>query len=193
MLKNAKMVPLSDCTKRDHTVLENLGNLFTLNTSLSNLVYFKERQLRLQAEKVKTCTKYPNHSPIFLRTTQPLSSAFFFHIRSVSLPRELTIAGSLSNDDGNANENVTLKYNKIKFIPFLPLPVYFNSFYGNGEVPRNQIDRSGVQIKKENEKLTVVCSRSPQNLEFGHITFLFCGGRQRNVECTRRAIVFTHF
>ena len=50
-----------------------------------------------------------------------------------------------------------------------------------GELSRNQIGRSGVQVKKENEKFTVVRSRSPQNLKCGHFTLLFCRGRQRNV------------
>ena len=61
---------------------------------------------------------------------------------------------------------------------------YFNSlnFYKNGELSRNQIaGRSGAQVKKENEKFTVVLSRSPQNLKCGHFTLLFCRGRQRNV------------
>ena len=63
---------------------------------------------------------------------------------------------------------------------------YFNSlnFYKSGVLSRNQIGRSGVQVKKENEKFTVVCSRSPQNLKCGHFTLLFCSGRQGNVpEC----------
>ena len=55
------------------------------------------------------------------------------------------------------------------------------NFYKNGELSRNQIGRSGVQVKKENEKFTVVRSRSPQNLKCGHFTLLFCRGRQRNV------------
>ena len=61
---------------------------------------------------------------------------------------------------------------------------YFNwlNFYKNGELSRNQIaGRSGVQVKRENEKFTVVLSRSPQNLKCGHFTLLFCRGRQRNV------------
>ena len=42
--------------------------------------------------------------------------------------------------------------------------------------------RNGVQIKKENEKIMVLCSRSPHyNLEFGHFTLLFYTGRLRNV------------
>ena len=44
------------------------------------------------------------------------------------------------------------------------------TFYRNGELPRNQIGRSGVQVKKENEKFTVVYSRSLQNLEFRDFT-----------------------
>ena len=88
--------------------------------------------------------------------------------------------GSLSNDDGNGNENVTQKYICISFVLLCD---YFNSlnFYKNAELPRNQIGKSGVQVKKENEKFTVVRSRSSQNLKCGHSTLLFCRGRQRNV------------
>ena len=87
---------------------------------------------------------------------------------------------SLSNDVGNGNENVTRKY---VFISFVLLRNYFNSlnFYKNSELSRNQISRSGVQVKKENENFSVVRSRSPQNLKCGHFTLLFCRGRQRNV------------
>ena len=88
--------------------------------------------------------------------------------------------GNSNSDDGNANENVTWKYN---FTSFALLRHYFNSlnFYRNGELYRNQIGtRSGVQLK-ENEKFTVVCARSPQNFEFGHFTLLFRRGRQGNV------------
>ena len=81
---------------------------------------------------------------------------------------------------GNGNENVPRKY---IFFLFVLLCDYFNSlnFYKNGELSRNQIGRSGVQVKKENEKFTVVRSRSLQNLKCGHFTLLFCRGRQRNV------------
>ena len=51
----------------------------------------------------------------------------------------------------------------------------------NGELPRNQIGRNGVQVKKENEKITAVCLRSSRNLEGDHCMLLFCRGRQRNV------------
>ena len=93
---------------------------------------------------------------------------------------EIVIIGSLTSDDGNGNENVTSKYN---FISFVLLRDYFNliNFYRNGELSMNQISRSGVQIKKESEKFTVVCSRSPKNLEFGHFTLLFCRAQRRNV------------
>ena len=50
------------------------------------------------------------------------------------------------------------------FISFVLLRDYFNSlnFYKNAELSRNQIGRSGVQVKKENEKFTVVRSRSSE-------------------------------
>ena len=72
----------------------------------------------------------------------------------VESPLEPTI-GSLSTDDSNGNENVTRKY---IFLPFVLFRDYFNSpnFYKNCELSRNQIGRSGVQVKKENEKFTVV-------------------------------------
>ena len=61
---------------------------------------------------------------------------------------------------------------KYNIISFLLLHDYFNSFnfYRNGELP---IVRSGVQVKKENENFTVVCSRSPQNLECGNFSRCF--------------------
>ena len=92
----------------------------------------------------------------------------------------VTLKRAVSNDDGNGNENVTRKY---IFFSFVLLRDYFNSlsFYKTGELSRNQIGRSGVQVKKENEKFTVMRSRSPQNLKCGHFTLLFCRGRQRNV------------
>ena len=91
------------------------------------------------------------------------------------------LIGSLSNDDGNGNENVTWKYN---FALLLLLRDYPNSFnlYNVDEVSGNYIDKNDVQVRKENEKFTVVCSRSPQNLKFGHFTLLFSRGRQRNVQ-----------
>ena len=103
----------------------------------------------------------------------------------VDVPQNLevghfTLLRSLSNDDGNGNENVSRKY---IFISFVLLRDYFNlfNFYKNGELSRNQIGRSGAEVKKENEKFTVVHSRSPQNLKCGHFTLLFRRGRQRNV------------
>ena len=53
--------------------------------------------------------------------------------------------------------------------------------YKNGELSRNQIGRSDVQVQKENEKFTVVRSLSPQDLKCGHFMLLFCRGRQSNV------------
>ena len=93
------------------------------------------------------------------------------------------------------HRTVTRKY---IFISFVLLRNYFKSlkFCGkNGELSRNQIGRSGVQVKKENEKFTVARSRSPQNLKWGHFTLLFCRGRQRNVAKCKTHVqsdVFAH-
>ena len=106
-------------------------------------------------------------------------------------PAYCQIVGSLSNDDGNGNEK------KYIFISFVQLRDYFNSlnFYRNGELSRNQIGRSGLQVKKENEKFTVLRSRSPQTL---NVTISRCcfteDGKEmyQNVKRTCRAIVFAH-
>ena len=51
---------------------------------------------------------------------------------------------------------------------------YFNSFMLNKrQTTKEQIGRTGVQVKTEQEKFTVLCSRFPQDLEFGHFTLLF--------------------
>ena len=108
-----------------------------------------------------------------LSSPLPSSSVSFALVPlSTRSKREKYTIGS----DGNGNENVTRKYN---FISFVLLRDYFNSlnFYKNGELFRNQIGRSGVQVKKENEKFIVVRLRSPQNLKCGHFTLLFCSGR----------------
>ena len=67
-------------------------------------------------------------------------------INGIPLKNALMLAiGSLSNDDGNCNENIT---RKCIFISFVLLRDYFNSlnFYKNGKLSRNQIGRSGVQV-----------------------------------------------
>ena len=72
------------------------------------------------------------------------------------------------------------------YLCFLLLRNYLKSLlinvYTNDKLPRIQIGRRGVQGKKENEKFTVLCSRSLQNLDFGHFTtFFFYRTQQRNV------------
>ena len=59
---------------------------------------------------------------------------------------------------------------------------YSNSFNfdRNEEQPRNKIGSSG-EVNKENEKITVLCSRSQQNLEFSHLELFSRRRRQRNV------------
>ena len=42
------------------------------------------------------------------------------------------------------------------------------NFYKVGKLFIDRISRNGLQAKTEHEKFTVVCSRSPQSLEFSH-------------------------
>ena len=144
-----------------------------------------------RAVTAKKCTKKCNARAELLFWLQNL--LLFDVLVAVAVALLNSLLGSLSNDDGSGNENVAWKYN----MSFVLLRDYFNSlnFYRNGELSRNRISRSGVQVKKEYAKFTVVRSRSPQNLNCGHFTLLFCRGRQRNVpKCKRtcRAIVFAH-
>ena len=64
----------------------------------------------------------------------------------------------------------------------------------SGKLPRNQIGRHGISVEKENEKFTVVCSRSPQSLEFGHLRCCFAENSKKymyqNIKCMRKAIFF---
>ena len=49
------------------------------------------------------------------------------------------------------------------------------------ELSRSWICKGGGKVEIEKGKFAVVCSRSPQNFEFGHFTLLSCRERQRNV------------
>ena len=106
----------------------------------------------------------------------------------------IIILGSLSNDDGNGNKNVTQKY---IFISFVLLLDYFNSlnFYKNGELSRNQICRSGVQIRKKmkNSPSCVHVLHKTLNAVISRCCFAEDGNEiYQNVKRTCRAIVFVH-
>ena len=47
------------------------------------------------------------------------------------------------------------------------------NLYNVAELSSNRTGGNGAQVETENEKFTVMCSSSPQNLEFGHFTLLF--------------------
>ena len=49
------------------------------------------------------------------------------------------------------------------------------------ELSSNRTGGHSVQFETESETFTVMCSRSPQNLEFGHFTLLFGRARLGNV------------
>ena len=73
---------------------------------------------------------------------------------------------------------------------------YYNSFnfYRNGKLPRNQIGRSGVQFKKENEALTFLCVHvlhETFNLVISSCRFTEDGQEMyQNSKCTCKAIFF---
>ena len=105
--------------------------------------------------------------------------------------------GSLSNDDGdgngngNGNENVTRKY---IFISFVLLRDYFNSlnFHKKGELSRNQIGRSGVQVRKriKNSLSCVRVLHKTLNVVISRCCFAEDGKEMyQNVKRTRRSIV----
>ena len=48
------------------------------------------------------------------------------------------------------------------------------------ELSSNRTCRNGIEVEIENQKFTVMSSRSLQNLEFSHFTLLFGGVRRRN-------------
>ena len=108
---------------------------------------------------------------------------------------ELSILGTLRNHNGNANENVAWKYN---FALLVQLRDYSNSFnlYNVAELSSNRTGGNGVQVETEIKKFTVMCSRSPQNFEFGYFTFLFGRARWRNVPkfiTHVQGLCFSHF
>ena len=65
----------------------------------------------------------------------------------------------LSNHDGNANENVALKYMFGLLVVLHSYSILFN-LYNVAELSWNRIGRSGVQAETENEKFAIVCLRS---------------------------------
>ena len=104
------------------------------------------------------------------------------------------LTGSLSNDDGNGKENGFRKYN---FISFALLRDYFNSlnFYKNGELSRNQIDRSGVQVRKKmkNSPSCVHVLHKTLNVVISRCCFAEDSKEMyQNVKRTCRAIVVAH-
>ena len=94
------------------------------------------------------------------------------------------LQSSGNDDNGDGNKNVTWKY---CFILFVPLRDYFNSCnfrIKTTNYPGTKVAGATFELFEErrNENVTVVNSRSPPNLEFGHFTLFFCRGRQRNVQ-----------
>ena len=84
----------------------------------------------------------------------------------------LMLVGTLRNHNGNANENIAWKY---KFA-LRVLRDYSNSFnlYNVAELSSNRTGGNGIQVETEIKKITVMCSHSPQNFEFGYFNVTKC-------------------
>ena len=72
---------------------------------------------------------------------------------------------------------------------------YYNllNLYNVAELSSNRTDGNGIQVESENEKCIIMCSRSPQNLEFGNFTLLF--GRDYGEEMYQdivQGVCFSH-
>ena len=81
---------------------------------------------------------------------------FYFSIKMAGFTGLYKMLQTAANyDDGK--ENVTWKY---YFICATPRLFQLASLLQNDELSRNQIGRIGVQVKRENEKFTVVRLRS---------------------------------
>ena len=72
------------------------------------------------------------------------------------------------------------KFVLLVLLGFAIIPSSFN-LYNVAELSSNGTGGKGVQVETENEKFTVMCSRSPQNLGFSHFTLLFGREWQTNV------------
>ena len=92
------------------------------------------------------------------------------------------IVGTLRNHNGNANANENVAW-KFKFALLVLLRDYSNSFnlYNVVEQSSNRTGGNGVQVETEIENFTVMCSPSPQDLEFGHFTLWLGRARWGNV------------
>ena len=88
---------------------------------------------------------------------------------------------NLSSDEGNTNENVSWKYNFILFVLLISITLTRSTSTEMANYPVLKLVGVALKFRKLNEKFAVVCSRSQQNLEFGHFNLMFCRGRQRNV------------
>ena len=73
---------------------------------------------------------------------------------------------NLSSDEGNTNENVTWKYNLIKFVLLISITLTCSTSTEMLNYPVLKLVGVALKFRKLNEKFAVVCSRSQQNLEF---------------------------
>ena len=151
---------------------------------VSCLIYLTNRQhdCRVQAQgfvalKASSGDFFCNYFQPSASSVILIQSSYPIHMYHSRESFRTQIIGTSRNHDGNANENV------YKFTILVLLSNYCNSFnlFNVAELSSKRTGGKGVQVETKNENFTVMCSRSPQNLEFGYFTLLFGRVLRRNV------------
>ena len=108
------------------------------------------------------------------------------------------LLGSFSNDDGNGNENVVVKWLIRVIVIALRLFQAFN-VTKVWQTPENETSMNGAQFTRENEHLSSSADVLPKtlNLVISRCSFADDGKEMdKNEKCTCRAckaVVFTHY
>ena len=92
------------------------------------------------------------------------------------------VLGNFNRDDGNEKKKTPLENITFFDLCYFAIISIRSTCTKMANYPSTKlVGTGGVQVEKENEKFTFVCSRSPQNLEFDYFALLFCRRRQRNI------------
>ena len=90
--------------------------------------------------------------------------------------------GSLSNNNGDGNENVTLKVNSRCFKLYRALfhLVYFVKCW---QIFLELMLKDCIKVQKKKKKVVVLCSRPRQNVKLGSFTLLSCNDVKEMCTC----------
>ena len=90
--------------------------------------------------------------------------------------------GNSSSDDGDTNENFIWK-NALILVCYLEIIWTHLTCTKTANYLGTKLVGLAFKLRKKNKNIyrLNLCLSSPQNLEFGHFTLMFCSGHQRNV------------